>query len=139
MALNPAHRRSGAPGPPGTGLERGSRRIAASALIGVGVLFAAFITWVAFSASGTDERHKIGLCVASVVVGCLMALAGVLIGMDRPGRGARTSLRRVGVRRCVGCGCTDMDCSGCVERTGEACFWVDVDLCSACLFDGRRL
>jgi len=35
-------------------------------------------------------------------------------------------------RRCRVCGCTDEDCSGCVARTGQACFWVSNDLCSAC-------
>lgn len=35
-------------------------------------------------------------------------------------------------RRCRICGCTDDDCSGCVERTGAPCFWVEADLCSAC-------
>jgi hypothetical protein len=35
------------------------------------------------------------------------------------------------VRRCRECGCTDEDCSGCIERTGAPCWWVDVDLCSA--------
>lgn len=34
---------------------------------------------------------------------------------------------------CRVCGCTDMDCTGCVERTGEVCFWVEHDLCSACV------
>lgn len=33
---------------------------------------------------------------------------------------------------CRECGCTDWDCSGCVERTGEPCYWVEEDLCSAC-------
>jgi hypothetical protein len=36
------------------------------------------------------------------------------------------------VRRCRVCGCTDLDCSGCIERTGEPCHWVEYDLCSAC-------
>lgn len=36
------------------------------------------------------------------------------------------------VRRCRVCGCTDADCSGCVERTGRPCLWVAPDLCSAC-------
>lgn len=36
------------------------------------------------------------------------------------------------VRACRVCGCTDEDCSGCVERTGEPCRWVEADLCSAC-------
>lgn len=34
---------------------------------------------------------------------------------------------------CRECGCTDDDCSGCIERTGEPCSWVEPDLCSACV------
>lgn len=37
-----------------------------------------------------------------------------------------------GAGRCRVCGCTDLDCSGCIERTGVACYWVEPDLCSAC-------
>lgn len=33
---------------------------------------------------------------------------------------------------CRVCGCTENDCRGCLERTGEPCFWVEPDLCSAC-------
>lgn len=33
---------------------------------------------------------------------------------------------------CRICGCTDDDCSGCIERTGTPCHWVEPDLCSAC-------
>ena len=33
---------------------------------------------------------------------------------------------------CRMCGCTDLDCSDCVQRTGEPCYWVEPDLCSAC-------
>lgn len=33
---------------------------------------------------------------------------------------------------CRECGCTDDDCSGCIERTGEPCSWIEEDLCSAC-------
>lgn len=36
------------------------------------------------------------------------------------------------IRRCRTCGCTDADCSGCIERTGSPCSWVEPDLCSAC-------
>ena len=35
------------------------------------------------------------------------------------------------VRVCRECGCTDADCSGCIERTGAPCWWVELDLCSA--------
>lgn len=34
--------------------------------------------------------------------------------------------------KCRVCGCTDMDCRRCVERTGEPCSWVFANLCSAC-------
>lgn len=34
--------------------------------------------------------------------------------------------------QCRACGCTDAACRGCIERTGEACWWVEPDLCSAC-------
>ena len=33
---------------------------------------------------------------------------------------------------CRVCGCTDLDCRGCIERTGEPCYWVEPGLCSAC-------
>ena len=36
-------------------------------------------------------------------------------------------------RTCRECGCTDNDCRGCIARTGQACYWVGDDLCSACL------
>lgn len=47
------------------------------------------------------------------------------------------SLNR-GVRACRKCGCTDLDCSGCWQRTGFACYWVEPDLCSACPPDTER-
>jgi hypothetical protein len=33
---------------------------------------------------------------------------------------------------CRICGCTDDDCSQCIEKTGEPCYWQEPDLCSAC-------
>jgi hypothetical protein len=35
--------------------------------------------------------------------------------------------------KCRVCGCTQNDCSQCIERTGTPCSWVDESLCSACL------
>jgi hypothetical protein len=35
-------------------------------------------------------------------------------------------------QQCRVCGCTEDDCSMCIERTGEPCSWVADDLCSAC-------
>lgn len=39
-------------------------------------------------------------------------------------------------RRCRVCGCTDLDCRGCIQRTGEPCWWIEEDLCSACAAKG---
>jgi hypothetical protein len=36
---------------------------------------------------------------------------------------------------CRVCGCTDEDCTRCVEKTGEPCWWFEPDLCSACALD----
>ena len=35
---------------------------------------------------------------------------------------------------CIHCGCTDYDCSQCIERTGTPCYWVNEEetICSAC-------
>jgi hypothetical protein len=52
---------------------------------------------------------------------------------DRVVDALSTFLESVGVRRCRVCGCTDADCEGCIERTGDACTWVEDDLCSACV------
>jgi hypothetical protein len=40
-------------------------------------------------------------------------------------------------RACRVCGCTEMDCRQCVEKTGEPCHWVEEDLCSACVGSKR--
>jgi len=36
---------------------------------------------------------------------------------------------------CNVCGCTDNDCSQCIEASGEACYWIDDthELCSRCV------
>ncbi len=36
------------------------------------------------------------------------------------------------IQRCRVCGCTEDDCHQCIEKTGEPCYWIDDDLCSAC-------
>lgn len=45
----------------------------------------------------------------------------------------RKAIQEDPVRQCRVCGCTDADCSGCIDRTGEPCHWVAADLCSACV------
>ncbi|MBX3397512.1 MAG: hypothetical protein KF873_02115 [Gemmataceae bacterium] len=39
-------------------------------------------------------------------------------------------------RRCRECGCSDRDCRQCIAKTGEPCFWVGADICSACAIPG---
>lgn len=34
--------------------------------------------------------------------------------------------------QCAVCGCTEEDCSQCVEKTGQPCWWLQPGLCSAC-------
>lgn len=36
------------------------------------------------------------------------------------------------IQKCRVCGCTNEDCSQCIEKTGSPCFWIEKDLCSAC-------
>jgi RNA polymerase-binding transcription factor DksA len=36
-------------------------------------------------------------------------------------------------RKCRVCGCTEHDCRQCIEKTGSPCYWVDTDICSACV------
>ncbi len=38
---------------------------------------------------------------------------------------------------CRECGCTDNDCRECIEKTGRPCYWVEPDLCSACVPSGK--
>ncbi len=35
-------------------------------------------------------------------------------------------------RKCRVCGCTDDDCSQCIEAQGHPCFWVEDNLCNRC-------
>lgn len=35
-------------------------------------------------------------------------------------------------RRCRVCGCTNKNCKQCIKKLGNACYWVEADLCSAC-------
>jgi hypothetical protein len=39
---------------------------------------------------------------------------------------------RLAAATCRVCGCTDLDCSACIAKTGAPCRWIERDLCSAC-------
>lgn len=40
--------------------------------------------------------------------------------------------------KCRVCGCTDDDCSRCIDKTGQPCHWVSENLCSACSDQEKR-
>lgn len=52
------------------------------------------------------------------------------LGMDEFGDGPFDEIE---ARACRVCGCTEDNCSQCVEKTGAPCSWVEDDLCSACV------
>lgn len=47
-------------------------------------------------------------------------------------RAVEAGADQVNLTACRECGCTDDDCSNCIERNGMPCHWVETDLCSAC-------
>jgi len=51
----------------------------------------------------------------------------------KPAKGKKTN-----VRKCRVCGCTYGDCSGCIEKAGIPCHWVEEDLCSACADEAAK-
>lgn len=59
-------------------------------------------------------------------------------GHARSGLTAAAAAKIAARRSCRTCGCTEADCSGCIERTGKPCHWVEKDLCSACVVVGPK-
>lgn len=43
------------------------------------------------------------------------------------------------ITTCRVCGCTDLDFSNCIEKTGEPCSWYEPGLCSACADEIREV
>lgn len=67
-------------------------------------------------------------------------------GLEDTGDGHDWSgIHRWPLATCLVCGCTEIDCSGCIERTGGPCSWVDEleddtgPICSACVPAESRL
>ena len=54
-------------------------------------------------------------------------------GIDASGEACRGCWNDIPKPKCRECGCTDLDCSQCIEKTGSPCYWIRDDLCSACL------
>jgi len=69
-----------------------------------------------------DQALAAAAGLAELVEAVRTAVADCTTGRDHDGDGMT----------CVVCGCTEQDCTGCADRTGQACWWVASDLCSAC-------
>jgi hypothetical protein len=78
---------------------------------------------------GSDEERW---AYAIAMAGYASATAHSLLAANGP---VTLNMPMVGAakRSCRVCGCTEEDCSGCVERTGQPCWWAEPDLCSACV------
>lgn len=61
-----------------------------------------------------------------------VSLPAVNIKFERTKNGPVCSVIGSAEGQCRKCGCTDSDCSQCIERTGQPCYWLEEDLCSAC-------
>jgi hypothetical protein len=86
---------------------------------------------------GRDTRYPIAATPAEVTcmdcLACMERHPGTFPAWKPPAGWDSPAPRE---RACRVCGCTDEDCSGCIERTGEPCSWVEKDLCSACVGGG---
>ena len=47
--------------------------------------------------------------------------------------------QRMNADTCRVCGCTDYDCTQCIELTGEPCYWFEPGLCSACANTTKKI
>lgn len=77
--------------------------------------------------AGCDPVEVLSLRLAA---GRLVGQVERLVGL--PPSVVEDPARACAPRACRVCGCTELDCSGCIERTGEPCHWVEANLCSAC-------
>jgi hypothetical protein len=76
------------------------------------------------------ELGQPGAVFLSFFYGHAQAICDLLNGAFNAGRAAGDVARPP--LTCRVCGCTDDDCSGCIERTGEPCSWAEPGLCTAC-------
>jgi uncharacterized protein YodC (DUF2158 family) len=114
-------------------------RFAREKFPGKNVTFAACVEEVGELAKATFEEPAANVRKEAIQV-AVMAIRMVvdgdhtfdawreLKGLDRLG----LACAELASNKCRVCGCTDFNCSSCVERTGQPCSWIEPDLCSAC-------
>lgn len=61
-----------------------------------------------------------------------LIIAGALIAAEIDRYEAAEAVESAEIRRCRVCGCTESDCTQCIEKQGHPCWWVKDDLCSSC-------
>jgi DNA-directed RNA polymerase subunit RPC12/RpoP len=93
-------------------------------------------TGVKCTHTGGHEQAAYKLLDKQVITGLRLRIARLhqrehKLRDSRKGEHEQWRLYRV-LGRCRECGCTDENCTSCIERTGTPCSWVDLDLCSAC-------
>lgn len=77
-------------------------------------------------ADGVTRTYKLDRGMASGAIAIGHAPAADAPKRKKPGL-------IIGAPTCRVCGCTEADCRQCIEKTGQACHWVEADLCSACV------
>jgi Domain of unknown function (DUF4326) len=61
-----------------------------------------------------------------------MNTISLILDQEGPAR-LRSRPQAMRVRSCRVCGCTDLNCIQCIQRTGVPCSWAEIDLCTACV------
>ena len=95
--------------------------------------FAAWLRQAVWQIIVTDLRNGLSF-LGEADVGKGLEIVCPLVGIDLEEIRKELSVAKAkpGPGVCRVCGCTDDNCSQCVEKTGEPCYWVEPDLCSAC-------
>lgn len=98
------------------------------------LVFCAVLAYLQMALRHPDNTGPTVPLVHGIVAEMTEQLCAVAGATPQVRRLISTGIMKPGVqRRCRACGCTDDNCSQCVLKTGEPCFWIEPDLCSACL------
>jgi hypothetical protein len=86
------------------------------------------------------SAQTVAILVDEEELNALIPLIGASRKMDELPPVSRVALRIVAASvcepgTCMVCECTEDDCSGCIQRTGGPCHWLNENrtVCSACL------
>lgn len=93
-------------------------------------------------ARGTELREETGALRRAELVADVLAAAAARAAEHPETHGLEPLLAELEAEQlddggdtppaCRVCGCTDEDCSQCIQATGMPCAWVEEDLCSRC-------